>query len=547
MKNLRKLFAMLLALGLILALCVPAFAGETAKTGSVTVNNGENGNTYELYQILIPKGEGYKVTSDWESKVKVENGVTSVNFGGEGSEWTILSEPVSSDTVTAFLNHAKPLSPTGIAEVTEGKAVFSKMPYGYYLIDYADGTGGLFELKDSVYSIEKKGSGGPGIVKKIKLENGELVDWTTVNDGDVVSFEVEVTLPSEEDWKDDQWSYGCFIEDDVSDGLRQNEDVEVSLNGKKVIGKGETECKLSDESGDMIRIEYDTGKNEDEKKHFAIRFGELGGDGGNQDGAENGTLAFLKLHPGAKLTLSYSATVINKAIQTPEEYNKVTYYFGGESLTDKVYVYDFTIIIDKRDSGDNNIGLDGAEFVLQNAEEKFYWSDQKSDETHHAGDKVQWLEAELDKDTGEFTLPQGITERLSMVRVTNEWNLNGVTHFEGIPTGTYYLYEIKAPEGYARRREPIEIKIFHTETGTDGKEKFQYTIDGGAPSDIISKDVPWGGGWNQLQLTTQVGNTKEGALLPTTGGIGTTLFYMGGGVLVVGAACFILFKNRKGA
>ncbi|MCI9192038.1 MAG: LPXTG cell wall anchor domain-containing protein [Acutalibacter muris] len=134
-----------------------------------------------------------------------------------------------------------------------------------------------------------------------------------------------------------------------------------------------------------------------------------------------------------------------------------------------------------------------------------------------------------------------------MVRVTDKWNLNGVTHFEGIPTGTYYLYEIKAPEGYARRREPVKIEIFHTETGTDGKEKFQYTIDGGAPSDIISGDVPWGGQWDQLQLTTQVGNTKEGALLPTTGGIGTTLFYMGGGVLVVGAACFILFKNRKGA
>ncbi len=492
MKNLRKLFAMLLALGLILALCVPAFAGETAKTGSVTVNNGD---TYELYQILIPEGEGYKAAEGWAGKVKVENGVTSVNFGGEGSEWAILSEPVSSETVTAFLNHAKPLSPTGTAEVTEGKAVFSEMPYGYYLIDYADGTGGLFELKDSVYSIEKKGSGGPGIVKKIKLENGELVDWTTVNDGDVVSFEVEVTLPSEEDWKDDQWSYGCSIEDNVSAGLRQNEDVEVWL---------------------------------DEKKHFAIRFGQPGGNGGNQDGSKNGTLAFLKLHPGAKLTLSYSATVINKAIQTPEEYNKVTYYFGGESLTDKVYVYDFTIIIDKRDSGDNNIGLDGAEFVLQNAEEKFYWSDQKSDETHHAGDKVQWLEAELDKDTGEFTLPQGITERLSMVRVTNKWNLNGVTHFEGIPTGTYYLYEIKAPEGYAKRREPVKIEIFHTETGTDGKEKFQYTIDGGAPSDIISGDVPWGGQWNQLQLTTQVGNTNEGALLPTTGGIGTPLFYLGG-------------------
>ncbi len=83
MKNLRKLFAMLLALGLILALCVPAYAGETAKTGSVTVNNGENGNIYELYQILIPEGEGYKAAEGWAGKVKVENGVTSVNFGGE--------------------------------------------------------------------------------------------------------------------------------------------------------------------------------------------------------------------------------------------------------------------------------------------------------------------------------------------------------------------------------------------------------------------------------------------------------------------------------
>ena len=96
----------------------------------------------------------------------------------------------------------------------------------------------------------------------------------------------------------------------------------------------------------------------------------------------------------------------------------------------------------------------------------------------------------------------------------------------------YYLYETKAPEGYNLLSQPVQFKI-NAEYETDGSQlKAGYptvTVDGKV-ADTMSFNVV----------------NQSGAELPSTGGIGTTIFYVVGGLLVVGAGIVLVTKKRMG-
>lgn len=90
---------------------------------------------------------------------------------------------------------------------------------------------------------------------------------------------------------------------------------------------------------------------------------------------------------------------------------------------------------------------------------------------------------------------------------------NGTATFGGLADGTYYLEEIKAPAGYNQLTDPVEVKV---EGGT--------------------AEV-------NLTVTAKVENSA-GTLLPSTGGMGTTVFYVLGFVLVMGAVVLLVTKKR---
>jgi len=199
------------------------------------------------------------------------------------------------------------------------------------------------------------------------------------------------------------------------------------------------------------------------------------------------------------IVITYSATVNENALITDFENNTCQLDYGddtGENHTTKpeVKVYDATIKVNKYVPGDNNSQepLAGAGFVLKNADGKYYklvdgvvtWVDSINDATEYLTD-----------DTG--ALADGAS-------------------FTGLPSGTYYLEEKTVPDGFNKAPD-TEVVI--------------------VPNDYTAE--------NLVQIA-DVAN-EPGTVLPSTGGIGTTIFYIAGGALVIVAAVVLIVRRRTKA
>ena len=106
---------------------------------------------------------------------------------------------------------------------------------------------------------------------------------------------------------------------------------------------------------------------------------------------------------------------------------------------------------------------------------------------------------------------------------------DGNITFEGLDSGTYYLEETTAPVGYNKLPDPITVVIDRDTLPTVASQTISYTVKYG---DTTADDH-----------VVRVEN-KAGTVLPSTGGIGTTLFYVIGGGLMVAAIVLLVTKKR---
>ena len=200
----------------------------------------------------------------------------------------------------------------------------------------------------------------------------------------------------------------------------------------------------------------------------------------------------------SEIKVTYSATVNEDAVKGGEgNLNEAILEFSndpsnsdgtGETPEDTTAVFTFDVVVDKVDGSKNP--LDGAGFTL------YIFNEETS-----AWDEVEVIEAADD-----------------LVKFT----------FEGLNVGKYKLVETTVPDGY-NKAEDIEFEITATIedeelTAIDGGTKFVSDVDNGT-------------------LTTEVMN-QFGSVLPSTGGIGTTIFYIVGGLLAVAAVILLITKKR---
>ena len=212
---------------------------------------------------------------------------------------------------------------------------------------------------------------------------------------------------------------------------------------------------------------------------------------------------------GAAITVTYTAVVNENAVAKVEN-NKATLTYSNDptdfsSTTttpeDKETVYSAKIVIDKYAANtetpeDHSKKLKDAQFVLYKMGEdgttkQYYkWNNETK--------IVEWVADKAEAD----------------VKTTDA---AGAASFDGVKDGTYYLEEIAAPAGYNLLKDPVEVVV----NGTTATAENTETL---APVAAIANNT--------------------GAVLPSTGGIGTTIFYVLGGLLVAGAAILLVTKKR---
>ena len=510
MKHIKKLASLLLALVMVLSLAVTAFADEPT-TYSITINNSTAGHTYEAYQIftgdLATNEAGNKVLSNivWGSGVS-EAGQTALGDAAAKAE-TLKTEA----DAKAFAKAVAPYLTTAAGSantVTDGKYVISGLAAGYYLVKDQDGsltgdndsyTEYIIQVVGNVTATPK--SDVPEVEKKVKDTNdstGVTSDWQDSADydiGDSIPFQLKATLANN---VSSYTTYKVVFHDTLSKGLTYNNDAKVYIDGTETNGftvtatvnaDGTTTLTVSCDdvkalgagNSSVITVEYTAKLNEN-----AVL-----GSAGNPN----------------EVYLEYSNNP-NKS----EEGNNET----GVTPKDVVIVFTYKTIINKVDS--ENKPLTGAAFKL----EKLIKGKDGAADT--------WTTVK------EFTVDETTTSFT----------------FSGLDDGQYKLTETKTPAGY-NTIDPIYFVIEATHdvtadaptlktlnaylTDANGNKQTEMKDGESVNIDLGTVDLTAG------SITTTVVN-KSGSELPSTGGIGTTIFYVLGGVLVLAAVVLLVTKKR---
>lgn len=484
------MLALLAAFALVLAMAVPAFA-DKANLYTISVPVGSN-HTYQVYQIF---------TGDYSSDGKLSNikwGQNSNSRGdgvsiGEKVDENVLNQLAavagkSDEDKLAVIEQYANLSENGMDTVSASKSI--KVAAGYYLFkDTTTGISGNTYIAEVVGNvlIKAKNSHVPGFEKKLKDKNdttdNDFGGWQDVADhdiGDKIPFKLEGTVPA--DYDAEYTSYYFAFHDEEEAGLTFNKDsVEVYVDDTKITAGFEVETSPTDRCS------------------FEVVFSDL--------------KAIKDVHAGSKIRVEYTATLnenaviggngnLNKA-QLEYSNNPRDKDSGGKTVWDNVVVFTYQVVVNKyaNSVGENN-KLPGAEFTLSKK------------------------------------LKDGTTKDIAVVK--SEEGKQFI--FKGLDDGVYTLTEIVTPEGY-NTIDPITFTV----TATHGTEWNGEGVRGNlitaftgnaAPGEItFTPDKGTGA------LTTNVIN-KSGTTLPSTGGMGTTVFYVVGGGLMAVAVVLLVTKKR---
>ena len=506
MKHIKKLASLLLVLVMVFALATTAFAEETAY--SITINNSAKDHTYEAYQIFTGDLSGTTLSNIvWGSGVS-EAGQTALGDAAAKAE-TLKTEA----DAKAFAKAVAPYLTTAAGSantVTDGKYVISGLAAGYYLVKDQDGsltgdndsyTEYIIQVVGNVTATPK--SDVPEVQKKVKDINDSTdttkTDWQDSADydiGDSIPFQLKATLA---DNVSSYTTYKVVFHDTLSKGLTYNNDAKVYIDGTETNGftvtatvnaDGTTTLTVSCDdvkalgagNSSVITVEYTAKLNEN-----AVL-----GSAGNPN----------------KVYLEYS--------NNPNKSESGENHETGKTPEDTVIVFTYQTIINKVDS--ENKPLTGAAFKL----EKLIKGKDGAADT--------WTTVK------EFTVDETTTSFT----------------FSGLDDGQYKLTETKTPAGY-NTIDPIYfvIEATHDETAdaptlktlnaylTDANGNKQTEMKDGESVNIDLGTVDLTAG----SITTTVVN-KSGSELPSTGGIGTTIFYVLGGVLVLAAVVLLVTKKR---
>lgn len=501
----KKLFAVLLALTLVLSMGTIAFAADdTTPTGTITIDNALAGAKYNIYKILdfVPvKGSAtqgrYTVVAEWEdflagagaAYLKTNDVTGTIEWNGEETDER------KAELAKAAVAYAKEKGIGATATKTaakDGDVTFTDVPLGYYAIDTSLGTICALTNVDNTFNAHEKNE-KPDIDKFVQEDSeviaGNEIDdilegWGKVNDADidqVVNYKSTITVGV--------GATNYVMHDTMEKGLTFNNDVVVRY---VTIAEDGTET-LGDTIANTNYTVVTEGLNDG--CTFEVRF--------NND-------FIAGLAKGTTFTVYYSATLNENAKIVVDGNDNTVYLSYGEDNTwttneHKTTTYTWKMDVEKfTKDGENKVYLPNAVFMLLREEGK---KETAIKFTEVAGAAVPTYKVDAEGTITEIVTKDG-----------------GKFEIVGLDADTYYLHEEAAPAGYNKLANDVEIVI--DSTYDEKNLTATATVSGVNAEGFIEVE------------------NKTGSLLPETGGIGTTIFYIVGITLMLGAAIVLISKKR---
>ena len=490
MKKMKRLVALALSVVMVLAMSVFAFAAEG--TGTYKITAPATSHQYEIYQIFTGDLSGSTLSN-------VKWGANGTKTAGSAVDEATLNALTAVNTgsnkeILAVVEKYANLKSTPIRTVTNGSTYDAAA--GYYLIKDKDNTVSGIDSY-TTYLVKVAGdvtitpkADVPSFKKKLKDKNdteGTTSDWQDSADydiGDDIPFKLEGKVAS--NYADYKGKYYFAFHDIEEEGLSFNKNsVEVYVGENKI------------ETG------YEVVENPTDGCTFEVVFKNLKDISSVEAGSKIRVEYTSKLNDKAKLGKEGN---VNKAklefSNNPNEEQKGEDKPGtGETPWDNVIVFTYQVVVDKYAESENGQKLPGAEFTLQ---------------------KV---------------LKDGSKETVKVVKSDDGTSFT----FKGLDDGKYILTETKTPNEY-NSIDPIEFTVNadHTITWESQERTDILTSLTGTATD---GKITFTANTDKSELATKVVN-KKGSTLPSTGGIGTTIFYVVGAILMVGAAVLLITKRR---
>lgn len=521
MKTIKRISCLLLALALMMALSVTAFAAN------VTVDDKAilNGHSFTAYQVFTGREEnGILSDVEWGSGINADAFLAALksdtNCGGKFTNCGTAAEVADvlgkNNTDDALANAVAKLAYANkTGDGTPLTAGENTLADGYYLIVDTTanvGAGGAYNaaLLQVVGNINIKAkTDAPTVDKSVTDSNNVAGNAADYSIGDKVPFTLVGSVPDMSRYD----TYKYTFHDTLSAGLTApaKTEVKVYLSADAALDASDTEVTSGFDvtvSGQEITVSCD-----DLKTVAGIAVG------------KNVIVSYsATLNSGAKIGSEGNPNTVKLEYSNkPDQSGSGDTGNTGETPEDKVLVFTYELDVTKVDGQNPATKLPGAEFVLLNSD--------KSKVAEVAGGKfVKWVAVPASVD-GKITYPAGTT-------LTS--GDDGKFVIAGLDAGSYFLREIKAPVGYNLIKNDISVTIAAT---------LAQTEDAPALTDLtikVDQDDVKDGNKTTGVVATDVKNNM-GATLPETGGIGTTIFYVLGSVLLVGAAVLLITKKRMSA
>lgn len=511
MKKMKKIFALLIAMVMVLGMSTSVFAA-TETNGVITISNATNGITYTAYKIFDADANGsaitYTATAAQKATIEAIDGNPFDFLVDSTGAYTVTvkSDKTEADVTTWMKAHYKDsgvavdtTGTTGTYSEATGNYTINVGAYGYYYVTTATGSAVTINSAYPTVTVEDKNDYEPGPhdndgkVKKITKVNGNTVEATDTADAKI-GDDIEFTLTFDAvNFENGNKAVTYYEFTDTPTGINlDTAAVSVSVGSKTLTATTEYTYTKNANGSATIRIPWaeavtDTeGNTTGYKQYYAV------------DATTYKTTVTIVL----KGTITEYAATANPTNTVKVDSNNGTIYNPG-TPDDTIKTYHF--VLNKVD--ENSKALTGAKFAL----------------TDNNGNAINIVLVPAVPASGTEGEEDYVAAKAAYYRLatssdkdaTNIIDLTEVASIEvsGLAKGTYKLNETQVPSGYNKAAEE--------------------TVD-------VQTDVET----NAVQKTIQ---NLRGTVLPSTGGIGTTIFYIIGAVLVIGAGVVLVTRRRMNA